>query len=101
MVLERWGCPQGRAPPAPLVGEARLGALAALMAYAATRPLQMGGHSYKPGEVVRAQDIPTRKLQSLLNLRRLVPVADDEPTAAAPRAPRKPAPRGRRAASTA
>jgi len=93
--------PQGRASAPPLVGAALLGALAALMAYAAARPLQLAGRTYKPGEIVRAKDIPARKLQSLLNLRRLLPVADDEPSAAAPAAVRKPAPRRGKAAPAA
>ena len=53
------------------------------MRFVAGRPMMLNGKPYKPGEEIPAELIPQRKLQALLNLRKVLTVPDLSPSAAA------------------
>ena len=50
------------------------------MPYVAARRLVLMGKNYDAGSIVPADLIPERKLQGLLNLRKLLTVAEKQPT---------------------
>jgi len=54
------------------------------MAYVASRRLVLLGKTYDAGEAIPAEVIPERKLQGLLNLRKVLTVPD-KPTSTTPR----------------